>query len=143
MPDVFNRKLRTSIELNDYKYTGLRQILLYTGKLLLLDITACPEQYEHFLLFSVACTLMVDPDKAISCNSLEAHLMRKVVVGFGELYGSSFRTYNVHMQLHMPEVTAVHGSLDSVSAYAFENHLALKISDIFTLVARLPHLENQ
>ena len=125
MPDVFNRKLRTSIELNDYKYTELRQILLYTGKLLLLDITACPEQYEHFLLFSVACTLMVDPEKAIPCNSLEAHLMRKVVVGFGELYGSSFMTYNVHMQLHMPEVAAVHGSLDSVSAYAFENHLGV------------------
>lgn len=123
MPDVFNRKLRTSIELSDYKYTELRQILLYTGKLLFLDITACPEQYEHFVLFSVACTLMVDPEKAIPYNSLETHLMSKVVLGFGELYGSSFMTYNVHVQQHMPEVAAVHGSLDSVSAYAFENHL--------------------
>ena len=31
MPDVFSHKLRTSVELNDYKYTKLRQILLYTG----------------------------------------------------------------------------------------------------------------
>ena len=123
MPDVFNRKLRASTELNDYKYTELRQILLYTGKLLLLDITACPEQYEHFLLFTVACTLMVDPEKATQFHDLEAYLMKKVVVGFGELYGSSFMTYNVHVQQHMPEVAAVHGSLDSVSAYAFENHL--------------------
>jgi len=40
MPDVFNRKLRASTELTDYKYTQLRQILLYTGKLLLFDITS-------------------------------------------------------------------------------------------------------
>lgn len=125
MPDIFNRRLRASIELNDYKYTELRQILLYTGKLLLLGITACPEQYEHFLLFSVACTLMVDPEKAKAFHSLEAHLMRKVVLGFGELYGSAFMTYNVHVQQHMPDVAAVHGSLDSVSAYAFENHLGI------------------
>jgi len=123
MPNVFNRKLRASIELNDYKYAELRQILLYTGKLLLLDITACREQYEHFLLFSVACTLMIDPEKAIPFHSLEVHLMNKAVLGFDELYGSSFMTYNVHVQQHMPEVAAVHGSRDSVSAYAFENHL--------------------
>jgi len=123
MPNVFNRKLRTSVELSDYKYTELRQILLYTGKLLLMDITACAEQYQHFLMFSVVCTLMVDPEKAVRFHSLEAYLMRKVVLGFAELYGSSFMTYNVHVQQHMPEVAAVHGSLDSVSAYAFENHL--------------------
>ena len=119
MPDVFNHKLRASTELNDYKYTELRQILLYTGKLLLFNITSCPEQYDHFLLFTVACTLTTDPEKATRFHELEAYLMRKVVAGFGELYGSSFMTYNVHVQQHMPDVAAVHGSLDSVSAYAF------------------------
>jgi len=32
-------------------------------------------------------------------------------------------TYSVHVQQHMPVVAAVHGSLDSVSAYSVENHL--------------------
>ena len=44
--------------------------------------------------------------------------MRKVVIGFVELYGSSFMAYNIHVQQNMPNIAAaVHGSLDSVSAY--------------------------
>ena len=38
LPNVFARKMKPISELVDYKYTELRQFLLYTGKLLLLDI---------------------------------------------------------------------------------------------------------
>jgi len=45
--------------------------------------------------------------------------------GVSELYASSFMaynvTYNIHVQPYVPDVTTVHGSLDS--AYAFKNYL--------------------
>ena len=40
-----------------------------------------------------------------------------------QLYGPSFMVYNVHSLLHLPRIAMSHGSLDSVSAYSFENYL--------------------
>ena len=123
LPSSFARKLRATRELPHYKYTEFRQFLLYTGKLLLLDITTSKEQYNHFLILSVACNLMTDPDKARSFHRLASYLMNVVVSGFAVYYGEDFLTYNPHVMQHFPTVAAYHGSLDTVSAYPFENHL--------------------
>lgn len=123
LPADFARKLRTTQDLPHYKFTELRQFLLYTGKLLLLNITASKEQYKNFLTLSVACCLMTDPCKARSFHSLASYLMKAVVSDFSLCYGAEFLTYNAHVMQHFPEVAAHHGGLDNVSAYPFENHL--------------------
>lgn len=123
IPHVFARKLRTTIEVADYKYTELRQLLLYTGKVLFFDLMACQEQYDHFLKYSVTCNLMTDTETAKESEEYTQMLINQVVDGFSELYGNAFMTYNAHMNLHFPAVAACHGSLDNVSAYPFENHL--------------------
>ena len=123
MPNVFARKLRSTTEIADYKYTELRQILLYSGKVLFINLMANYPQYQHFLMFSVVCNLMVDPDKAKHYHELQRYLMKKVILGFSEYYGEAFMTYNIHVLQHFPDVAVFHGSLDEVSAYPFESHL--------------------
>lgn len=123
IPNVFARKLRTTIDVADYKYTKLRQLLLYTGKVLFWDLMACKEQYVHFLKYSVACNFMTDPETAKLYLALHDHLIKEVVDGFSDLYGQAFMTYNAHSNSHFPAVAARFGSLDNVSAYPFENHL--------------------
>ena len=125
MPNFFNRRLRTTAEVRDYKYTELRQFLLYSGKLLLLDITSSHEIYAHFLMYSIACCLMVDEEKAVAYYGVHRAMMKRVVAGFSDLYSESIMTYNVHVQQHLPEMAAIHGGLDVVSAYPFENHLGM------------------
>ena len=123
IPNVFARRLRPSAEVSDYKFTELRQFLLYTGKLLLYNITANPQQYWHFLMYNIVCCLMVDPDKAKTWHYLQAYLMDRVVLGFEEFYAVGFMSYNAHVQQHMPNIALMHGSLDGISAYPFESHL--------------------
>ena len=84
---------------------------------------ASKEQYDNFLSYSIACNLMTDPETAKAHHGLHEHLMRQVVDGFADIYGTAFMTYNAHSNLHFPSVAAIHGSLDNVSAYPFENHL--------------------
>lgn len=123
MPKVFCRKLRSIREFPDYKYTELRQILLYTGKLLFMELTSNEEQYEHFVALSSICCLMVDCDKIERHYDLVKRMMKSVIEGFQEYYGESFLTYNAHVFQHLPDVAAYHEGLDEVSAYRFENHL--------------------
>lgn len=123
MPSVLARRLRSTAEVADYKYAELRQILLYTGKILLMNLTANQQQYQHFLMFSIVCNLMVDSNKAKQYHDLQSYLMKKVILGFSEYYGEAFMTYNTHVLQHFPDIAAYHGSLDEVSAYPFESQL--------------------
>lgn len=76
----------------DYKYTELRQMLLYLGKVILEDVISCEKQYNHFLAYSVVCCLMTDNACAKAFHLLQVYLMNYVVNNFAELYGSSFMT---------------------------------------------------
>lgn len=122
--DLFSRKLRTTKEMGFYKFTELRQILLYTGKVIFLDIVK-PEYYQNFLYYSVACTLMSDIDNAQPYVDHCRVIMDIVVKGFQKLYGDIFMTYNAHSNLHFPDVVEEHGSLSTISGYKFENHLRI------------------
>lgn len=123
IPSCFARKLRVTVDLPMYKFTELRLFILYVGKILMLDLMQTKEHYLHLVTYNVVCSLMVDEDNAQLYPELQQKLMEVVVDGFVELYGAAFMTYNAHANLHFPAVAARHGSVDSVSAYPFENHL--------------------
>ena len=122
LPNMFGRRARTTDEVNNYKYSELRQFLLYTGKLLFMDLMASEEQYKHFIVYSSVCCLMSDPLNTSTCLSKRQALLKDVVDGFSELYGEPFMTYNAHSNLHFADVVEWHGDLSSVSAFPFENH---------------------
>ena len=70
---VFSRKLRPTVEIADYKDNEVRQILLYSGKVLLLNLTTSPPQYQHFLMLSVVCNLMVDSHNSYRYHELQSY----------------------------------------------------------------------
>lgn len=123
IPNCFARRPRTLKELQRFKATEMRQLLLYTSKVVFRDILATQNHYEHMCGLSIACSLLCDSSKVESSIDLCSNLFKSFVSKCRQLYGDSFLVYNVHSLLHLPKTAAVHGNLDSVAAYAFESKL--------------------
>lgn len=129
IPNCFVRRPRGIKDLPRFKATELRQLLLYTSKLLLSDLMPTDEHYEHICELSLGCALLVDSRTAVSYNDMANDLLKSFVEKISRLYGNSFMVYNIHSLLHLAKTASSHGCLDSVSAYPFENKLgALKKS---------------
>ncbi len=58
--------------------------------------------YDHFMVFSVALSLLLCPTLAVKHNSYSKDLMKYFVGKAGELYGDHFIVYNVHSMVHLP-----------------------------------------
>lgn len=123
VPNCFARRPRSTKDLLRFKATELRQILLYTGRVVFKDIMASDELFVNLCTLNAACCLLVDPTTASAKNDLASELLVSFCEQSMRLYGTSFMVYNVHILLHLPRIAMTHGSLDSVSAYSFENYL--------------------
>lgn len=118
----FQRKPRTLKELDRWKATELRQFLLYTGPFILKKVLS-PERYSNFLKLSLAFTILLDTNDSKINNSCAKELLKSFVCEIPILYDLCFLTYNFHNLLHIHEDAKLHGSLDGISAFKFENHL--------------------
>ena len=123
IPDTFTRKPRSTIELPRYKAVELRQLQLYTGKIVFMGLMATNDHYYNLCTYNAALALMVDQRTARPFQGLAAHLMKQFAEGCMELYGNAFMVMNTHSHLHFADVAYRFGSLDNASAYCFENHL--------------------
>jgi hypothetical protein len=122
VPREFARKPRSFSELDRWKATEFRQLLLYTGPLVLqhaLPLTV----FNHFMLLSVGITLLSSPRYCLEYNTFAHELLVSFVEQSAILYGPGFLVYNVHGLVHLAADVQLHGSLDSCSAFPFENHL--------------------
>lgn len=121
-PCEFARKPRSLSDIDRWKATEFRQLLLFTGPLVLKDVL--PEQlYHNFLLLHVAISCLVNPH---FCN-VYCDFARKLLVKFvkhcEEIYGQEFVVYNVHSLIHLPDDVKRFGSLNNISCFPFENYL--------------------
>ena len=118
----FCRRPRPLSEIDRYKATEFRQILLYTGLVAFRGIVA-DEIYSHFILLSLAVRCLV------SCQLCESYAdyANKLLVMFVEyasqLYGPEFVVYNVHCLTHLSDDVKRFGPLDNISCFPFENYL--------------------
>ncbi|KAI2645785.1 Large tegument protein deneddylase [Labeo rohita] len=122
IPSCFARKPRHLEDIDRWKATELRQFAVYTGKIVLKGILA-DQLYDHFMVFSVALSLLLCPTLAVEHNAYSKELMKYFIEKTGELYGEHFTVYNVHSMLHLPEEALAFGSLDACSGFPFENYL--------------------
>ena len=122
VPTVFARKPRGLAEIDRWKATEFRQFLLYTGKLALSGILR-PDLYEHFLVLSVASSILVSPALAQSHKDYAKQLMEYFVEQGKLLHGDEFLVYNVHSMIHLADVVEEFGSLDACSSFPFENYM--------------------
>ena len=121
----FVRKSRSLDELCYFKATEFRLFCLYLGPIVLRDILS-EELYSHFLLLHVAIKLLSDKvhwrvgDVIEYCKDLLYFFVRDC----SKRYGKRFISINVHSLIHIPDDVKKYGSLDSYSAFRFENHLS-------------------
>lgn len=120
IPRDFARAPEGLEELSRFKATELRQILLYTGPVILKGILP-KEHYEHFLTLHVAIKILADRELCLDYNDYAKELLVSFVKNSKSLYGEQFVTYNTHNLIHLADEVRVHGHLDIISGFPFEN----------------------
>ena len=122
----FARKCRSLQELDRFKATELRIFLLYIGPVVLRNIL--PEELlNHFLLLHVSSRILSNESVCQTnewntyCEDLLMHFVRKA----SRLYSPRFISFNCHSLIHLPDDVKKFGSLESFSAFRFENHLQI------------------
>ena len=122
VPSEFNCKPRPISEFCRWKATELRQFLLYTGPVVLREVLPI-EHYSLFLCLHYAIRILISEALGKTHSYYAEELLQHFVKTFPILYGKEFLSYNVHGLLHIAEDARQFGSLDSFSAFRFENHL--------------------
>ena len=122
MPREFSRKPRTLTEVDRWKATEFRQFLLYTGPVILAHALPNP-MYKNFLLFSMGIHILISPSLCHAMCDLAHKLLVAFVRHFGDMYGKDKLVYNVHGLVHLANEVRLHGNLDNISAFPFENFL--------------------
>lgn len=123
MPAEFNRKPRSLDELDRFKANESRSFLLYTGPVVLKDTTDI-NIYNNFMLLFSAVNLLSRKDIPNSVEYAKDYLL-KFTEHFIQIYGKRYAVYNVRNLWHLPDDVAKHGTLDSFSAFEFENFLGV------------------
>lgn len=123
--DDFARRPRSSgfEELGNFKATEFRFLRMHLLPLILRGILP-DKYYNHFLGFHVATrylsmeTLCQDKDTVEFCEIL----LKNFVKDAAKLYGKGIVAHNFHGSIHVPKQCLQLGTIESFSAYAFENY---------------------
>ena len=124
LPLEFVRKPRALAEVDRWKATEFRQVLLYTGCVVFHGILQ-DAVYQNFLLLHVAMRCLISP--VHSSNSETCDYVEQILVLFvkhcKQLYGADFVVYNVHSITHITDDARLFGSIQSVSCFPYENYM--------------------
>ena len=118
----FHRKPRALSDIDRWKAVEFRLFLCYVGPVVLRD-TLPSELYQHFLIFHVAVTMLLDPLHARERCDDANQLLRKFVSQLPALYGVDSLVYTMHGLIHVSDDVKQFGPLDLYSAFPFENEL--------------------
>lgn len=123
-PREFGRKSRSISDISMWKATEFRQFVCYSS------VAACrnvlPEvQYSHFMLLVCAMRILLHPTMCKSHNDLADNMLKCFVDQTYELYGPHLAVYNSHGLTHLAQDAKVHGNLDTISSFPYENKLRL------------------
>jgi hypothetical protein len=122
-PKEFCRKPRTLKEIDLWKATEFRTFLLYTGPIAAKGLL--PRSiYNHFVSLSVGVRMLLS-DKAQNppWNNFSEKFLRDFVSKTPILYSKDFQSYNIHSVIQLSQDALIHGPLDKVSAFPYENNM--------------------
>ena len=125
VPSDFSRNPRQFRKIRRlWKATELRQFLLYTGPIVLLDILP-KDLYVHFLYLHIAISILSNPVLCKNNDYLDYAdlLLNHFVNDFKIHYGRKNATFNVHNLVHIVADVRRFGPLDNFSAFRFENFI--------------------
>lgn len=122
IPIQFGRKPRSLDYLKQWRATEYRQILLYTGPVVLQGILP-NDLYNHFLTLHVAIRILCCKNLCKNYLNYAEELLKHYVGSFKILYGEYNVSHNVHGLIHLVDDVRIHGILDLFSAFKYENFL--------------------
>lgn len=126
VPLEFNRRPRSIYEMPKYKATEMRRILLYDGVRIFKD-TLPVNTYKNYLLLHCGIYILSNPilvQDPIMLHAAE-NILEEFVRHSTQIFGRSFVVYNVHSLLHLVDECRNHGTLESFSAFKYENFLGV------------------
>jgi len=121
-PRKFVRKPRSLKYVKLWKATEYRQILLYTGPIVLKSVLS-KDNYKHFLSLHVAIRILCKEDTKNAYMEYSKKLLEHFVKSFIKLYGKHHVSHNVHGLIHLVDDVKNFGILDNFSAFKFENFM--------------------
>lgn len=126
VPIEFNRRPRSFYEISKYKATELRRLLLYDGVRIFKN-TLPPNTYKNYLLLHSGIYILSNP--TLVQNPVMLNVAQKILKEFvkhsSQLFGKCFVVYNVHCLIHLVDECRNHGTLESFSAFKYENYMRL------------------
>lgn len=126
VPIEFNRRPRCLSKISKYKATELRRILLYDGVRIFKN-TLPPNIYKNYLLLHSAIYILSSLTLVQNPNMLNAaqEILKEFVKHSSKIFGKCFVVYNVHCLIHLADECRNHGTLESFSAFKFENFMGV------------------
>ena len=123
-PCDFARKPRSFEELERFKGSEFRTILLYTGFILFSDILPS-KVYNNFCILIFIVRILCDPVLIDDENNLNyaQELTVSFVKQFQKIYRDINVSFNVHSLIHITDDVRKYGILDSFSAFPYESVL--------------------
>lgn len=122
LPVEFARLPRNLNEVDRFKATEFRQLLLYTGPVIFKNILS-RDQYKHFMSLHCAIRILCSPKFYLVHNDYANDLLKYFIKNYGTLYGHEHISHNVHNLIHLPSDCKMHGPLDNFSSFKFESFL--------------------
>jgi len=118
----FSRKPRGLNDIVRWKATEFRQLLLYTGPIVLKGILL-DECYNHFICLHVAFRILLSPNSTEKLVNFSEKIVIHFVEKFEEIYGPQFSFHNIHGLIHIVDDYRKFGSLEECSCFPFENYM--------------------
>ncbi|XP_077561437.1 uncharacterized protein LOC144177729 [Haemaphysalis longicornis] len=122
VPSDMSRKPRSLSDLDRWKASELRLILLYTGPVVL-RLKIPDHLMDNFLTLHCAVTILSSPVLCTVYLDYAHKLLMHFVETYITLYGKHSVSHNVHGLIHVANDVRTHGSLHSYSAFPFENYM--------------------
>ncbi|CAH0760242.1 unnamed protein product [Diatraea saccharalis] len=121
LPSEIHRSVRGLDSLAYWKASEFRSFFYYISIVILPDVLS-PDTFSHFL--TLYCGIGICSNTAYQYLLPRAEqLLRYFVQNYKDFYGATYVTSNVHNLLHVTAEVEMYGTLDTFSAYPFENKL--------------------
>lgn len=124
IPEEYARKPNELLTFKTFKATEFRQVLLVTGIIVFRGLLRDYAYVNFLFLHSAIRCLCYYSESEIHLNFAEQAL-KTFVDEVEQIYTKAFMAYNVHSLPHTVDDVRRHGSLDSISCFAFENVMGL------------------
>ncbi|KAM7286796.1 uncharacterized protein ISCGN_003897 [Ixodes scapularis] len=122
VPSDMSRKPRSLSDIDRWKASEFRLLVLYTGPAVLRSRIPKPLM-DNFMTLHCAVTILCSPLLCREHLGYAERLLRHFVETYITLYGRHAVSHNVHGLIHVASDVRVHGPLHNYSAFPFENYM--------------------